>query len=62
MMIVKKIIDFSRKYYIYILPLLVIAIGFTFRYSIARRDISKLERSTGAKFAPFLVESAVMYS
>ena len=58
----KKIIDFSRKYYVYILPLLLIAIGFAFRYSIARRDTVQLEQAAGAKFAPYLVESAVMYS
>ena len=57
----KKIIDLVRKYCIYLLPLLIIAVGFTFRYSIAKRDIIKLEHATGAKFAPYLVESAIMY-
>ncbi|MBE6404004.1 MAG: hypothetical protein E7039_09840 [Lentisphaerae bacterium] len=61
MKIVKKIIDLVRKYCIYLLPLLIIAVGFTFRYSIVKRDIIKLEHATGAKFAPYLVESAIMY-
>ena len=57
-----KIFDFCRKYNTVLLFALVILTGFAFRYSIVRRDTAKLEQSSGVRFAPFLVESAVMYS
>ena len=62
MKIVNKIFVFCRKYSTGILFVLLIIAGFSFRYSIAQRDIAKLERKTGVRFAPYLVESAIMYS
>ena len=62
MKIVKKIFDFSKKFSAIILFLAIIVAAFVFRSSVARRDTAKLEQAIGARFAPYLVESAVMYS
>ena len=62
MKIVKKIFDFSKKFSAIILFLAIIVAAFAFRSSVARRDTAKLEQAIGARFAPYLVESAVMYS
>ena len=61
-MIVNKIFDFFKKHRTVFLFILLVLTGFAFRYSIMQRDAAKLEQKTGAKFAPYLVESAVMYS
>ncbi|MBO5923543.1 MAG: hypothetical protein J6Q81_03415, partial [Lentisphaeria bacterium] len=57
-----KTFDFFKKHRTAFLFILLVLTGFAFRYSIMQRDITKLEQKTGAKFAPYLVESAVMYS
>ncbi len=57
-----KIFDFIRKYRNILLFAAIVLTAFAFRYSIALRDTAKLERATGRRFAPYLVESAVMYS
>ena len=57
-----KISDFLKKHNTVLLFVLIVLAGFAFRYSIVLRDTARLEQKTGAKFAPYLVESAVMYS
>ncbi len=57
----KKLFVHLRKYIgIYGFVLVWLA-AFAFRNAVAERDLAKLERATGAPFAPFLVESAIMY-
>ena len=58
----EKLLFFSKKYATLLGALAVFFIAFAFRNSIVERDLKALEQSTGCKFAPFLVESAVMYS
>ncbi|MBE6366814.1 MAG: hypothetical protein E7052_02745 [Lentisphaerae bacterium] len=42
--------------------LLVYLAAFAFRNAVAERDLRNLEQTANCRFAPFLVESAVMYS
>ena len=58
----KKIIDFLGSKQTLIVFLLIFVLGGLFRNHIAQRDLQGLEKAAQAKFAPFLVESAVMYS
>ncbi len=41
--------------------IIVLLTAFAFRNFIAERDLKQLESATGARFAPFMVESAIMY-
>ena len=58
----KKITDFLGRKQTLIVFLLIFVLGGLFRNHIAQRDLAGLEKAAQAKFAPFLVESAVMYS
>lgn len=58
----KKIIEFLFSKQTLIVFLLIFVLGGLFRNYIAERDLRDLEKAAQAKFAPFLVESAVMYS
>jgi len=58
----KKLFNFIKKHANWPGALLVLLTAFFFRNSIVERDLRTLERATGSNFAPFLVESAVMYS
>ena len=59
--ILKKIIDFLVRKQTLIVFLLIFILGGLFRNYIAERDLRGLEKASQARFAPFLVESAVMY-
>ena len=61
MKMVNKIFRFCKKYQTLLLLPVTVIIGFAFRCNIMLRDTAKLEEAAGAKFAPYLVESAVMY-
>lgn len=58
----KKTIDFLVSKQTLIVFLLIFVLGGVFRNYVAERDLRGLEKASQAKFAPFLVESAVMYS
>ena len=62
MKILVKIGSFFRKTRLLWGGLLIFLLSFAFRNYIAERDLRGLESATGCRFAPFLVESAIMYS
>lgn len=58
----KKIFDLLRSRATICGFTALVLIAFAFRNSIAERDLRKLENTAQCRFAPFLLESAVMYS
>ena len=58
----KKIIEFLVSKQTLIVFLLIFVLGGLFRNYVAERDLRDLEKAAQVKFAPFLVESAIMYS
>ena len=57
----KKIIEFLVSKQTLIVFLLIFVLGGLFRNYVAERDLRDLEKAAQVKFAPFLVESAIMY-
>jgi len=60
--VLKKVFNTLKKFQLLYGILLVFFASFAFRNAIVERDLKKLEAAVGCDFAPFLVESAVMYS
>jgi len=59
---VKKLFELLRQHQTLIGFILIYFAAFTFRNAVAQRDLDKMEQTSGCRFAPFLAESAVMYS
>ncbi|QSH42019.1 hypothetical protein P0136_05010 [Lentisphaerota bacterium ZTH] len=54
---------FTRKSFVFhaAMFILCVAVAFIFRSAVCSREIARVKTETGANFAPFFVESAIMY-